>query len=44
MKKEWKTPELEILNVSKTMLGADGEFTDAAFPRDTPKGSITFHS
>ncbi|MFK9117572.1 paeninodin family lasso peptide [Peribacillus frigoritolerans] len=44
MKKEWKKPELEVLDVNKTMLGADGDFTDAAFPTNTPKGDITFQS
>ncbi|MGG0287765.1 paeninodin family lasso peptide [Peribacillus butanolivorans] len=44
MKKEWKKPELEVLDVNKTMLGVDGDFTDAAFPTNTPKGDITFKS
>ncbi|MED3758936.1 paeninodin family lasso peptide [Peribacillus frigoritolerans] len=42
MKKEWKKPELEVLDVKMTMLGTDGEYTDAAFPNDTPKGKLTF--
>ncbi|MET1179932.1 paeninodin family lasso peptide [Peribacillus simplex] len=42
MKKEWKKPELEILDVNQTMLGTDGDYTDAAFPAGTPKGDITF--
>ena len=42
MKKEWKKPELEVLDVNQTMLGKDGDFTDAAFPDNTPKGKITF--
>lgn len=42
MKKEWKKPELEILDVNQTMLGTDGEYTDSAFPDDTPKGKLTF--
>ncbi|MFF2588525.1 paeninodin family lasso peptide [Peribacillus butanolivorans] len=42
MKKEWKKPELEVLDVNKTMLGQDGDFTDAAFPENTPKGKLTF--
>lgn len=42
MKKEWKKPELEVLDVNKTMLGQDGDFTDAAFPDNTPKGKLTF--
>ncbi|MBT2758430.1 paeninodin family lasso peptide [Mesobacillus foraminis] len=42
MKQEWQKPVLEILDVNMTMLGADGEFTDAAFPDNTPKGKLTF--
>jgi hypothetical protein len=42
MKKEWKKPELEVLDVNQTMLGSEGEFTDAAFPDNTPKGKLTF--
>ncbi|MED3711639.1 paeninodin family lasso peptide [Peribacillus frigoritolerans] len=42
MKKEWKKPELEILDINQTMLGKDGEYTDAAFPNDTPRGKLTF--
>jgi hypothetical protein len=42
MKKEWKTPELEILDVNQTMLGSDGEFTDAVFDAKTPRGDLTF--
>ncbi|CAH0175736.1 MULTISPECIES: paeninodin family lasso peptide [Peribacillus] len=42
MKKEWKKPELEVLDVNQTMLGTDGDYTDAAFPAGTPKGDITF--
>ena len=34
MKKEWKKPELEVLDVNETMLGADGDYTDAAFPAE----------
>jgi len=44
MKKEWKKPELEVLDVNKTMLGNSGEYTDAAFPTHTPKGDLTFES
>ncbi|GAB1793276.1 MULTISPECIES: paeninodin family lasso peptide [Priestia] len=44
MKKEWKKPELEVLDVNKTMLGGSGEYTDAAFPTHTPKGDLTFES
>lgn len=44
MKKEWKKPELEVLDVNKTMLGSNGDFTDAAFPANTPKGDITYGS
>ncbi|MEK4537556.1 paeninodin family lasso peptide [Peribacillus butanolivorans] len=42
MKKEWKKPELEVLDVNKTMLGTDGDYTDASFPAGTNKGDITF--
>ncbi|MBT2667483.1 MULTISPECIES: paeninodin family lasso peptide [Bacillaceae] len=42
MKKEWKKPELEVLDVNKTMLGRDGDYTDAAFPAGTGKGDLTF--
>ncbi|MEM4997241.1 paeninodin family lasso peptide [Priestia sp. SB1] len=44
MKKEWKKPELEVLDVNKTMLGSHGDYTDAAFPTHTPKGDITYGS
>lgn len=42
MKKQWKKPEVEILDVKMTMLGKDGDFTDATFPADTPRGKLTF--
>lgn len=42
MKKEWKKPELEVLDVKMTMLGSDGEYTDASFNANTPKGDLTF--
>ena len=42
MKKEWKTPELEILNVKMTMGHSEGNATDADFPAGTPKGDLTF--
>ncbi|MCI2255189.1 paeninodin family lasso peptide [Domibacillus sp. PGB-M46] len=42
MKREWAKPELEILDVKMTMLGEDGDFTDAAFPENTPKKDLTF--
>ncbi|WHY85213.1 paeninodin family lasso peptide [Neobacillus novalis] len=42
MKKEWKKPELQVLDVRMTMLGSAGEFTDATFPENTPKGKLTF--
>ncbi|WHY61142.1 paeninodin family lasso peptide [Cytobacillus firmus] len=42
MKKEWQKPELELLDVNMTMLGGAGEYTDAAFPENTPKSDITF--
>ncbi|SCB69549.1 Uncharacterized protein BWGO95_03711 [Bacillus mycoides] len=42
MKKEWEKPILEVLDVKMTMLGKEGEYTDAAFPDHTPKGDLTF--
>ena len=42
MKMEWTKPELEVLDVNQTMLGPDGQFTDAAFDPNTPKGDLTF--
>jgi len=42
MKMEWKKPELEVLDVNQTMLGTDGDFTDAAFDSKTPRGDLTF--
>ena len=33
MKMEWTKPELEVLDVNQTMLGADGEYTDAILMR-----------
>jgi hypothetical protein len=42
MKKEWMKPELEVLDVSMTMLGQDGDFLDADFPDGTPRGDLTF--
>lgn len=42
MKKGWQKPELQVLDVKMTMLGRDGEFTDATFPDNTPKGKLTF--
>ena len=30
MKKEWQKPVLEVLDVNMTMLGQDGDYTDAA--------------
>jgi hypothetical protein len=42
MKKEWKKPLLEVLNVKMTMLGKDGDTTDATFEANTPRGKLTF--
>ena len=42
MKKEWKKPALEVLDVEMTMGQADGSHTDADFPSNTPKGALTF--
>jgi hypothetical protein len=43
MKKEWQTPELEVLDVSMTMLDPNGlTHTDAAFPSNTPKPELTY--
>ncbi|QBP41997.1 paeninodin family lasso peptide [Paenisporosarcina antarctica] len=41
MKKQWKKPELEVLDVNMTMLNFGGEHTDASFPANTPVGKIT---
>ncbi|MFJ8259772.1 paeninodin family lasso peptide [Peribacillus asahii] len=41
MKKEWNSPELEVLDVNQTMLGQDGDSTDAAFPAGTKLSDIT---
>jgi hypothetical protein len=42
MKKEWQKPVLEVLEVKMTELGATGDYTDATFPDNTPKGKLTF--
>ena len=42
MKKEWKKPDLTILDVNMTMLGQDGDFLDNDFPEGTPRGKLTF--
>jgi hypothetical protein len=43
MKKEWQTPELEVLDVSMTMLDPNGpNHTDAAFPSQTPRNQLTY--
>ncbi|MGD6815533.1 paeninodin family lasso peptide [Metabacillus sp. 84] len=42
MKKVWEKPTLEVLDVNETLLGRDGDFTDAAFDPNTPKGKLTF--
>lgn len=42
MKKEWMKPEIEVLNVEKTMLGQDGDTLDNDFPAGTPRGDLTF--
>jgi hypothetical protein len=42
MKKEWQKPELQVLDVKMTMLGKNGEYTDATFPANTPRGKLTF--
>jgi hypothetical protein len=42
MKKEWQKPELQVLDVKMTMLGKNGDYTDAAFPANTPVGKLTF--
>ncbi|MFB4168915.1 paeninodin family lasso peptide [Virgibacillus sp. JSM 102003] len=41
MKKDWQRPVLEVLDVNQTMLGVDGEYTDAAFEAGTPFEDIT---
>ncbi|WP_110939176.1 paeninodin family lasso peptide [Salipaludibacillus neizhouensis] len=42
MKKQWQKPEIDILDVNKTMLQGDGNFTDNDFPDQTPKDQLTF--
>lgn len=39
---EWQKPELEVLDVNQTMLGADGNRLDSAFPSGTGKPDLTF--
>ncbi len=41
MKKVWQKPVLEVLDVNMTMLGKNGEYTDAAFPDNFPLKDIT---
>lgn len=42
MKKDWQEPVLEVLDVNRTMLGPDGNYTDKTYPDDTPKDKLTF--
>ncbi|KIL52974.1 paeninodin family lasso peptide [Jeotgalibacillus campisalis] len=42
MKKEWKTPEVELLTVQMTMLGHNGDDLDNDFEDGTPRGDLTF--
>lgn len=42
MKKQWQKPVLEVLDVNKTMLGPNGNYTDATYPEDTPKDKLGF--
>ncbi|MFC7322736.1 paeninodin family lasso peptide [Halobacillus campisalis] len=42
MKKEWQNPLVEVLDVNKTMLGTEGDYTDNDFPAGTPRGDLTF--
>ncbi|MGD7044469.1 paeninodin family lasso peptide [Jeotgalibacillus proteolyticus] len=42
MKKEWKKPEIELLTVQMTMLGSEGDHTDATFDQGTPRGDVGF--
>ncbi len=44
MKKDWKKPVLEVLDVNMTMLGSNGDYTDAGFDAKTPRGELTFTS
>ncbi|WP_404452360.1 paeninodin family lasso peptide [Virgibacillus necropolis] len=41
MKQEWQKPKLEVLDVNKTMLGQEGEHTDAAFDAGTSFEDVT---
>jgi hypothetical protein len=43
MKKEWQKPELEVLDVSMTMLDPNGpNSTDASFPAGTDRKDFTY--
>lgn len=42
MKKEWQKPELEVLDVNKTMLGSDGDRLDNDFTAGTGRDELTF--
>ncbi|WNQ12678.1 paeninodin family lasso peptide [Paenibacillus aurantius] len=43
MKKEWKAPELEVLNVDQTFLDPNnGNHLDHAYPEGTPRNQLTW--
>jgi len=43
MKKHWRKPELEVLEVSRTMLNTrPGNHLDHAYPEGTPRDKLTW--
>lgn len=42
MKEQWMKPELETLEVNKTMLNTNGSHLDNDFPEGTPSDELTF--
>lgn len=44
MATEYQAPTLVVLGTvgELTLASSDGNFTDAAFPRGTPRGDLTF--
>ncbi|MFS0861476.1 paeninodin family lasso peptide [Fredinandcohnia sp. 179-A 10B2 NHS] len=43
MKKEWEKPELEVLEISKTMANTNpGDFIDDSFPANTRFSDLTW--
>jgi len=43
MKKQWQTPELEVLEVNLTMMNPkNGNHLDHAYPEGTPRDQLTW--